>query len=284
MNRIYTHNKNNYNTLVNIMITLLIPFFIFSFYKNGFILYKSNIINKVMLFKPLYFILLSLVVNQLYRLIVKDNVNRSYNLLCNLLISIMVMPQTNIIVYIILLVIFNLIHILLKINIASLFILVLSLCMYLTQNYTFNNLIEAMAIYRYSFIDYLIGKSSGGIGASFILWSIISYAILFIFKEYKKQIPLLGFALYYILLIALTFTKSNFDINYFVNANIIFTFIFLAPISLYSPYTRGGCYIYGVLLGIFTFLFSLIDVNIAPFIAISILSLISPLIDKLLTK
>ncbi len=284
MNRVYTHKNNNYNALTNFIIILLIPFFIFSFYKNGYILYKSNLVSLTMMFKPLYFLGASIIINLFYRLVVKDKVNRTYNLLGNLLISIIAMPQTNIYVYLIILLFFNIVHIFLKINIATFFVLALALYMHYTKNYTFNNLIENMDIYKYTFIDYLIGKSAGGIGSAFILWSVLSYAILSIYREYKRQIPLLGFTLYYILITAMAFIKSNADITFFVNANIIFSFIFIAPLSLYSPYTKGGCYIYGFFLGLFTFLFSLVDVNLAPFISIGILSLIHPLIDKIITK
>ena len=45
-----------------------------------------------------------------------------------------------------------------------------------------------------------------------------------------------------------------------------FAFIFLSNVSIYTPYSRGGCYIYGLLLGLLTFAFYFIDLNLGLYI------------------
>ena len=280
-NRVYLHSKEKENSLVKIMIYLLIPFFLLGFYKNGIQLYRHHLVSIVMLFKPLFLLGISIFVSLLFSLI-KRKPFISYLLLTNILISLVTMPSTNIIMYLVTIIALNAILCFVNFNAISLFMIISFIFSIFLKDYTFLNAFEKSVEHDYSFINYLFGQGSGGIGNTFFLFSIISLLVLCLRFSYKKHIPLTALTIYYILLIIYTLIKGHVDLDLFMNNNLVFAIIFIAPLTLNSPYTKGGCYIYGTLLGIFSFVSIFIDLNIGIYFAIFILSLFYKLFDKML--
>ena len=72
--------------------------------------------------------------------------------------------------------------------------------------------------------------------------------------EYKKQIPITGFIFYYILIILYFIIFKVFNYELLLNNNLIFSFIFINTISIFTPYTKGGNYLYGFTLGLICFI------------------------------
>ncbi|MBR4231350.1 MAG: RnfABCDGE type electron transport complex subunit D [Bacilli bacterium] len=280
-NRVYLHSKEKENSLVKLMIYLLIPFFLLGFYKNGIQLYRHHLVSIVMLFKPLFLLGISIFVSLLFS-IIKRKPFVSYLLLTNILISLVTMPNTNIIMYLVTIIVINAILCFINFNAIALFMIILFIFSIFLKDYTFLNAFEKSVEHDYSFINYLFGQGSGGIGNSFFLFSIISLLVLCFRFSYKKHIPLTAFSIYYILLIIYSFITGNIDLDLYMNNNLVFGVIFIAPLTMISPYTKGGCYIYGTLLGLLSFITIFIDINIGIYFIIFLLSLFYKLFDKML--
>ena len=280
-NRVYLHSKEKENSLVKLMIYLLIPFFLLGFYKNGIQLYRHHLVSIVMVFKPLFLLGISIFVSLLFS-IIKRKPFVSYLLLTNILISLVTMPNTNIIMYLVTIIVINAILCFINFNAIALFMIILFIFSIFLKDYTFLNAFEKSVEHDYSFINYLFGQGPGGIGNTFFLFSIISLLVLCFRFSYKKHIPLMSFSIYYILLIIYSFITGNIDLDLFMNNNLVFGVIFIAPLTMISPYTKGGCYIYGTLLGLLSFITIFIDINIGIYFIIFLLSLFYKLFDKML--
>jgi hypothetical protein len=280
-NRVYLHSKEKENSLVKTIIYLLIPFFLFGFYKNGIQLYRHHLVTLFMMFKPLMLLVISLIISGLFS-IIKRKPFISYLLLTNILFSLVAMPNINIIMYLVTIIALNAILCFINYNAVSLFMIISFIFSIIIKNYTFLNVFEDSVEHNYSFLNYLLGQGPGGIANTLFIFSIISLVILCLRFSYKKHIPLTALTIYYILLIIYTLIKGHVDLDLFMNNNLIFAIIFIAPLTLNSPYTKGGCYIYGALLGIFSFISIFIDLNIGIYFVIFVLSLFYKLFDKML--
>ena len=282
MNKVYLHYKRNIS-LLNIIILLLFLFSIYGFYKNGIVLYSSGYTNLLMMFKPLYMLLISLGTSFLFSKIYKEKFV-SFRLAGNLMITLCAMYNINLLVYLILILVVNGINKFIKFNVTGLFMVISIVLNMFLKNNTFANIMENSNIFNYSFLDYLLGKGVGGVGNTLLILSLISYGILTCNNEYKKQIPTVFLITFYVLITIKSFITGNADVNLFINNNVIFGAIFMLPLSVYSPYFRGSIYVYGVLMAILTFLLSFIDINLAIYLVIFIGSVIYKFFDKILVK
>ena len=92
-------NKVNKNNIILNYLFLLVPFIIYSIYKNGYLLYENNLITFVNIFKPLYFILLSIIITLVIYFIKYKKIELSFNLLNMIILAMIVSPRTNYIVF-----------------------------------------------------------------------------------------------------------------------------------------------------------------------------------------
>ena len=283
MNNVYLHSNEKTNSLVKLLIFMLIPFAIFGFYKNGIYLYQKELISTFEMFKPVLFIVISFLVSLIYSAIKKEKFI-SYVLLYNLIISLIAMPNTSIIVYLITLVVCNVIMIFIKYPIIPSYMLITVIISIVFKNFTFLNAFESAVEHKYSLIDYLLGYGYGGLSNTFLIFSIISLIILCTKFSFKKHIPLTAFTVFYSLLMITSFIKGNIDINLFLNNNFIFGVIFIAPLTLYSPYTKGGCFLYGIMLGLLSYISTFLDLNIGVYISLLLLELTYKIFDGKIHK
>lgn len=283
MSKVYLHSKNNNEVIIKIILLLLIPFALYGFYKNGILLYHRNYIRMIEVFKPLLYIIIALGTSLLFKIIYKEE-TYSYRLLLNVFISLIVSFNTSLLFYVPCILIFNIIYKYYRFNMASAFMLLSLLYLLIFKDYSFFNPIESSVAHNYAFADFLIGKSSGGVSNTLIVMSLISLIILCININYKKHIPIVGLVTFYSLITMTCLITSKVDINLFLNSNLLFAFVFLAPLSVFTPYTKGGAYMFGLLMGAFSFALSFIDINLAVYLSIFILSFIAPFLDNFVTK
>lgn len=279
MSRVYMHNNSHKNKLNNLMLWLLIPFMIFGFYKNGIKLYSLGYVNFLEMFKPIIMIVISVVISYLFSKWNKEDFV-GYPLLCNILISMCSSLQLNIFIYLGLLIGLNILIKFVKVNIVPIFMIIDIIAMKFLPGDAFLNTLEESVTYSYSVLDYFLGKGFGGVSNTLLIMSVISLVLLILNIEYKKHIPLTAFITYYSLIIIYAFISSNASIDLFINNNVIFGFIFISTISIYTPYSKGACYIYGLLLGILTFASIFVDVNLGVYIVILVLGILSFLFDR----
>lgn len=283
MNNVYLHSNEKTNSLVKLLIFMLIPFAIFGFYKNGIYLYQKELISTFEMFKPVLFIVVSIIVSLIYSVIKKEKFI-SYVLLYNLIISLIAMPNTSIIVYLITLVVCNVIMLFIKYPIIPSYMLITVIISIVFKNFTFLNAFESAVEHKYSLIDYLLGYGYGGLSNTFLIFSIISLIILCAKFSFKKHIPLTAFTVFYSLLMITSFIKGNIDINLFLNNNFIFGVIFIAPLTLYSPYTKGGCFLYGIMLGLLSYISTFFDLNVGVYVSLLLLELTYKIFDGKIHK
>lgn len=280
---VYLKSKNNENKILVKYILLLIPFLIYGFYKNGILLYKGEYVNIFYMFKPLILTIISILISYLFAKYKKEDFI-SYRLYLNILSSLIVLPNTNIFIYLIILFLVNILYTFKKINISLITILLLIIVSMIFSKYSFLNVYEESVNHSYSITNYLFGNGSGGISNTLFIYSILVFIYLICDFSYKKHIVVTSLTVYYILLIISFVLFKKFDYNLLLNNNLVFSFIFLNTISIFTPYTKGGCYLYGFILGLISFCFSFIDINLGVYLISLILSFTSLYFDKFILK
>lgn len=280
---VYLKSKNNENKILVKYILLLIPFLIYGFYKNGILLYKGEYVNIFYMFKPLILTIIAILISYLFTKYKKEEFI-SYRLYLNILSSLIVLPNTNIFIYLIILFLVNILYNFKKVNISLITILLLIIVSMIFSKYSFLNVYEESVNHSYSITDYLFGNGSGGISNTLFIYSILVFIYLICDFSYKKHIVVTSLTVYYILLIISFVLFKKFDYNLLLNNNLVFSFIFLNTISIFTPYTKGGCYLYGFILGLISFCFSFIDINLGVYLISLILSFTSLYFDKLILK
>lgn len=280
---VYLRTKNDSKSFIKLLLLLMIPFALYGFYKNGILLYKKDLINLFSLFKVPFLVCISIITTYILKKLFEEDFI-SYRLLLNIFISIITPAKTNIIVFIVLLVLLNILYKFKKLNIPLIYMILYIITSYLFKNLSYQNIYEESVVHNYTLTNYLFGCGSGGISNTLTIYSILSFIYLITKFEYKKHIPITAFVVYYVLITISFLLGNNADINFTLNNNLIFAFVYLNTISIFTPYTKGGNYIYGFALGLFTFLFSFFDINIGVYITSLILSLCYPLFDKIILK
>ena len=280
---VYLKSKNNENKILVKYILLLIPFLIYGFYKNGILLYKGEYVNIFYMFKPLILTIISILISYLFTKYKKEDFI-SYRLYLNILSSLIVLPNTNIFIYLIILFLVNILYTFKKVNISLITILLLIIVSMIFSKYLFLNVYEESVNHSYSITNYLFGNGSGGISNTLFIYSILVFIYLICDFSYKKHIVVTSLTVYYILLIISFVIFKKFDYNLLLNNNLVFSFIFLNTISIFTPYTKGGCYLYGFILGLISFCFSFIDINLGIYLINLILSFTYLYFDKLILK
>ena len=280
---VYLKSKNNENKILVKYILLLIPFLIYGFYKNGILLYKGEYVNIFYMFKPVILTIISILISYLFTKYKKEDFI-SYRLYLNILSSLIALPNTNIFIYLIILFLVNILYTFKKVNISLITVLLLIIVSMMFSKHLFLNVYEESVNHSYSITNYLFGNGSGGISNTLFIYSILVFIYLICDFSYKKHIVVTSLTVYYILLIISFVLFKKFDYNLLLNNNLVFSFIFLNTISIFTPYTKGGCYLYGFILGLISFCFSFIDINLGVYLISLILSFTSLYFDKLILK
>lgn len=250
--------KKTITDLVLENIVLLIPLIIYGIYKNGYLIYEKELINIFSIFKPLYLLLISIGVKIVFDLIKYKKIKIDYNLLYVILLS-MIMPYNiSYIIYIITFIItYFLLDILdkyLTIHKVCFMYLIIILVSFLINDFTYLNPLEEEYLYSFSFIDYLFGRNIGGLSSTSIIFSLASYLFLINSYYYKKDIPLFINISY--LILSIIYYLISKDNSLIINSEMIFASIFISPLPMYSPTRKVMEIIYGILIGILTFIIS----------------------------
>lgn len=277
MNNCYMHyKKNNINKLYFIILTLLI---VFGFYKNGILIYKDFSNNLVMLFKPLLFPIISLIISSIFSYLKNKKIVFRENILYFLLLSMTVPVNMSLIVFTIMNIVLNMLVIYVfdkfefKFNYIALFKILMIIGLVILNNYVYSNGLEIVNKYSYDLMDIFIGRGISGVCISSILISIIGYIVLTTNFYYKNDIPLISFFVY--LTISVIF-KLILGKVLIINSMIIFSLIFIAPINSFSPACKKERIIYSISLGVLTAIFTyFINMYDGVFIAIFISSLLN---------
>ena len=276
----------------------LCPSILYGFYKNGINLFQRGYIDFFGCLKPVLLPVISIILGVVIEIIhskirnekANTNVRNSFLPMTGLILSCIINPSIGYIQYFIMLIpiliIIKLLSIIKKIefNYPALAKIMLFVIVIVFVTNSYQNLYEANVTQALDNTDYLFGRGVGGLASTSVLLSVVGYIFLCFTDTYKKEIPLYSTIIYLLLLIIyclITNAMDNIFVNLFTNT-VIFSFIFIAPDSVSTPYTKKGKIIFSILLGIITFvLTTFILPTEGVFISIFIVSIFSKLFDKL---
>ncbi len=137
--------------------------------------------------------------------------------------------------------------------------LLLVLCLIFLDNYHYSNALESSQRFVYSFVDGLMGHQISGLFISNVLLIFGGYLFLSFDAYYKKEIPIYSYGLYFLSLIGYAIYKEDmtFFLEYFCNSQVVAGLVILAPLSLFSPYSKKRKSLYSLLIGVLILPFSL---------------------------
>ena len=297
-NNVYVRSKRSIKNISIARLVLLIPLIIYGLYKNGIHLFINKYTNIIGLFKPLVFILIGAligaVVNILYEYIIKKNKDKivdvifsSFHVEYGVLLGCIASINTNIFVFSIVLFVMFIISKFIKnrINImAIIFLIIYAIQFYVFDGFNYFNAYDNSRVFALDFMDYMVGRGSGGIATTHIILLMISLLGISISSNNKTNISIsamitsfLIFGIYSII------TQESLGSILLVNS-MLFIFTYVATDYVTSSYTPTGQIIFGVLVSLLTFGFYFINPIIAPYISITIVSLLNNLIDRIANR
>lgn len=272
---------------------LLVPLMLFGIYKNGILLYQKDLISGVGIFKPLIMILMGgcgsfigkiIKEYKTYKNVDIGIISKSKVWLIESFILSMVLPinSSPLILFIITL-LFTLFLDDLKFNRIVIMYLVVQFINYLLGLDSFKNVYENSTILNYDGFDLFLGLGTGGSCSTSVILLVLSLIFLSFNKIYKKDVVYSAIFTFLILgIIPNIITASYTQIfNYIFGYNVLFIYIFVLPCLYSTCYTSKGQILYGVLIGILTYLIGIISPYNAAMISILIVSPLKGICDRI---
>ncbi|MCH5166441.1 MAG: RnfABCDGE type electron transport complex subunit D [Erysipelotrichales bacterium] len=294
---VYVRSKTSIRSISLTRIIFLLPLIIYGFYKNGIYLYIHNYVSVINMFRPLYLIIIGAaiggLVNIIYEKIIKKNKDSlvdilfsSFHIEYGIILGSLVSINTNIIIFTFATLIIFFISKLFKnhINIISLTFIVIYIFSIFESNYIFSNVYELSKSFHLNLFDYLIGRGPGGVASTHIILLGIALTGLYISNNNKFEITLDSCLTYGILSVIYSVATNSSILEGLFLYNYIYIFSFVATDMVTSCYTNRGKNCFGILVGVLTFAFRLLNPILAPFIAVSITSLFNNFIDRKVNK
>lgn len=272
-------------TYEGILLGVLIPVVIFSWYKFGYLDYSKNLVSLVSSFKVGWLLLINVIITCFIQFIVKDKYPYYYYeiVLLTLLLPIRIPYFIDILVVLI----YNILRKHLNnyhFNSVAIFKLIITLILMVMGKNNYLSLYQEQVASIYKTSDLVWGASIGSIGSTNLVVLILSYLLLCNVDIYKKDIPwyaLIGYSL--ALGIYGFINNSIIDlIKLTLNSTVIFSFIFISTINISSPIGKKLKRIYGLLVGIISFIFLQINPYDAAVIAVVISNLICNFIYEII--
>ena len=293
-NNVYIRSDRSIFTISITRILLLLPMIIFGFYKNGIHLYKNGYVSTLGMFKPLILILgsalIGAIVNLIYEKLIKKSKDdlksclfSSFHIEYGVVLACLMPYNINYYIYFsVLLVIFFASKFLNnRVNTMCVCFLLIYLISYLFNiDFIYANSYELDKTFSLEFMDYIVGKGTGGIASTHILFLIIALVVNHITNNNKTSISVTAIITTSLAYLSYSLIKDvNFVELLFAN-NILFIMSYVITDSVTSCYTTNGKYAFGILSSLIAFGLMFLNPVIAPFISILIISLLNNLIDR----
>jgi len=297
-NNVYVRSHRSIKNISLVRIGLLVPLIIYGFYKNGIYLFVNKYATVLGMFKPLLFIiiggLIGAIINLFYEFVIKKNRSKLIDLLFSsfhieygMLLGCVTSLNTNILLFSVttfaLLFISKFIR--KRVNVmAIVFIIIYVLQMYLFKEYSFANNYETSRAFSLDFMDYMVGRGTGGIASTHIILLIVSMLGISVSNNNKSYITISSIVTAILLFGAYSIVSKNTLGALLLTNNILFVYTYIATDYITSSYTATGGVIFGILVGVLTFGFYFINPILSPFIAVAVVSLFNRLIDKIANR
>lgn len=291
--------KNRVFNINAIHLLALFPLVLFSYYKNGYLVYKENYMSLFSTLEYLVIPVIIVIISYLFEIYYyigrkKDrdftNVINSFSPFANLLCYLLCGPNDPL--YIVIPLIF-IIDILMKIldkkvtiNRVALFKCILFGILVALNIYNNANVYERITNATvFNTWDSFVGLSVGEMGVVSNLLILLCFIVLMFNKYYKKDIALITlitYALFGTIFIIIGNLSFIDFINNTYNSGLLFAIVFVLTLSDASPILRAGRVVYAILIGIFfAFFVNILKINIGIYFVILIMGVISPLINRI---
>ncbi len=292
-NNVYVRTNRSYKTISITRILFIIPMIIYGIYKNGIFLYREGLISLYMMLKPIMIILgsalIGAIVNIIYEYLIKKNKDNlidvlfsSFTIEYGILLACIMSINVNIYIYFIItfIVLFITRFINNRVNAICIAFLLIYVCNYYLEGFSFANIYESTKDFAYGFMDYMVGRAPGGIASTHILFLILALFGLFLTNSNKSLISLTSMVSYLCIVAIFTLIKGGDIAGILFSNNYLFIASLIATDSVTSCYTHNGMIIYGILIAILSFIIYFVNPVIAPVVAVLIISLFNNLIDR----
>ncbi len=266
-----------------LLLLILIPIIGFSLYKYGYLDYSKGLVSIITSFKVLWLLLINIIITFLSSTFLKDNY--PYRYYETIILTLLLPSRIPYIVDIVGVLIYNLNRKYLYNNrlnnIAISKLLITVFLMALNKN-NYLSLYQEQVNSLYTTSDLLWGASIGSIGSNNLIILILSYLLLSNISIYKKDIPGYAFLSYILTLGIYGLINNNLIalMKLTLNSTVLFSIIFVSSINISSPVGKKLRRIYGILVGILSFIFLTINPYDAGVIGIIISNIIINLILK----
>ena len=243
----------------------------YSVYKNGILLYHKDLVKFSYIFKPLFLVIMAIlityIVNYLYLKYIKNDndyltkIKNDYSPIYFAILTLCLPININSILFVLIITALSFINILFKqknFNAIAIYKLLIILMLLIANKYSYLNIYELNVDTALTSLDMFLGRSIGGIGTTNTLLLIITFIIFITIPSYKKEIPVCAFITSLILSIIGTLFGFSFiyNIKELLNSEFLFAIIFLATIPEYSPIKDKDRIIFGILIGLLSFIFN----------------------------
>lgn len=300
-NNVYIRSNRSIMTISLTRLALILPLIIYGFYKNGIYLYRNHFTNAFGMLKPLIIILGGMIIagliNLLYECFIKKQQNNhildilfsSFHIEYAVLLGCIVSINVNMPIYFISLAIVLIISKFIgdRANTVCLAFLLIYVLSSFFGGFDYSNIYESSKAFSYELIDYLIGRTPGGIASTHIVLLIFALIGLSITNNNKTTISITAIVSYLLIMFAYAlFTHSSY-LDIITSNNFLFIASFVATDSVTSCYTNHGMVIFGVLVALLSFGIYFINPILAPIIAVLAISVFAHILDEkiyLLTK
>ena len=277
MNNVYVRGNTSIKSISLTRLFLLLPLIIYGCYKNGVYLYTSNYINLFDMFRPIILILTGALigasVNLIYEYIIRRRkeslisaIFSSFHVEYGIILACISSINTNLFIFVI--------------CTFFIFLIAIYLISTLKEEYIFANIYELSKTFSLNFLDYLTGRAPGGIAGTHIILLFVALTGLHISNTNKSEITMYTCISYAIPAIIYGIIRNINVLDLLFLNNYMFIFTFVATDSVTSCYSNNGKKLFGILIGVLTFGFYFLNPILAPFISISVVSLLNNLIDR----
>ena len=286
-------NKKITTRLNLLYIIALIPLLLFGSYKNIVFLSNRSNISLLMSLKMLAIIFMgisgsiigisikSLKKNK--KITFKDIYNERELLIEALLMSMMLPLKASPFILFVVSFILSLINLKVKLNKVAIMYLIVFIIDEILQLNTFDIAIAFKNPIALRWTDLLIGLGEGGIASTSIILILIGLIVLCFNPIYKKEIAISSIATFSLLVIIPNMISTTYgDIfKMLCGYNALFSFVFVAPMLRYTAYTTKGKILSGILIAVLTYFLILLVPYAASMVAILLVNIITPIIDRI---
>lgn len=278
----YLTRKTSNKFYEGLLLLILLPIIGFSLYKYGYLDYSKGLVSLFASFKVLWLLLINIIITFISSNLLKDNYPYKYyeTIVLTLLLPIRI-PY---IIDIIGVLVYNLIRKYLytyHLNNIAISKLLITVCLMILNKNNYLSFYQEQVSSLYTTSDLIWGASIGSIGSNNLVILILCYLLLCNVIIYKKDIPWYAILGYTMTLGIYGLINNNliYLMKLTLNSTVLFSIIFVSSINISSPVGRKLRRIYGLLVGILSFTFLIINPYDAGLIGIIMANLIINLIE-----